>query len=72
MSSNLKINKRELLEVYRQALLKNVALADLDQKVLDLTKRNLANQGFEQQLDQKITKHIFGKEFLILSKWGRQ
>ena len=59
MSSNLKINKRELLEVYRQALLKNVALADLDQKVLDLTKRNLANQGFEQQLDQKITKHFW-------------
>lgn len=59
MSSNLKINKRELLTVYRQALLKNVALQDLDQKVLDLTKRNFANQNFEKELDQKITAHFW-------------
>ncbi len=54
MSKDFKIDKRELLEVYRQALLKNVSLTDLDNKVLDFAKRTKANQNFEQELDKKI------------------
>ncbi len=59
MSKNLKINKHELLGVYREALLKNVPLNDLDEKVLDLTKRNIANQEFEQELDEKIKANFW-------------
>jgi len=54
MSKDFKINKQELLGVYRQALLKNVSLKELDEKVLDYSKRNKANQNFEKELDQKI------------------
>lgn len=54
MSKDFKINKHELLDVYRQALLKNVSLEELDEKVLDFSKRNKANQNFEKELDQKI------------------
>jgi len=54
MSQDFKINKQELLRVYRQALLKNVSLDELNGKVLDLTKRNQANQTFEKELDHKI------------------
>lgn len=54
MSKDLKINKQELLGVYRQALLKNVSLDELDEKVLDFAKRTKANQNFEKELDQKI------------------
>jgi len=59
MTKDFKINKRELLGVYRQALLKNVSLKELDEKVADLTKRNLANQEFEQKLDQKIQSNFW-------------
>lgn len=54
MPKDFKINKQELLGVYRQALLKNVSLDDLDNKVLDFAKRNKANQNFEKELDKKI------------------
>lgn len=59
MSKNLKINKHELLGVYRQALLKNVPLNELDEKVLDLTKRDIANQDFEHELDEKIKSNFW-------------
>ena len=59
MSKNLKINKHELLGVYRQALLKNVPLNELDEKVLDLAQRDLANQGFEEELDEKIKSNFW-------------
>lgn len=59
MSKNLKINKQELLGVYRQALLKNVPLHELDEKVSDLTKRNIANQSFEKELDEKIKSNFW-------------
>jgi len=69
MSKNLKINKRELLGVYRQALLKNVPLSELDEKVVDLTKRNLANQEFEHKLDEKIKSNFWQRipKFIKLS-----
>jgi LPXTG-site transpeptidase (sortase) family protein len=54
MPKDLKINKQELLGVYRQALLKNVPLEELDKTVLDLTKRTKANQSYEDGIDQKI------------------
>ena len=54
MSKELKINKQELLGVYRQALLKNVSLDQLEEKVVDFAKRAKANQDFEKELDQKI------------------
>ena len=60
MSNQLKINKKELLGVYRQALLKNVSLNELDEKVLDLAKRDTANQGFEKELDEKIKSKFWG------------
>jgi len=59
MPKNLKINKHELLGVYRQALLKNVPLNELDEKVLDLTKRDIANQDFEHELDEKIKSNFW-------------
>ena len=69
MSKNLKINKHELLGVYRQALLKNVPLNELDEKVLDLTKRDIANQDFEHELDEKI-KSNFWQRIPKLVKFG--
>lgn len=69
MSKNLKINKHELLGVYRQALLKNVPLDELDEKVLDLTKRDIANQDFEHELDEKI-KSNFWQRIPKLVKFG--
>lgn len=54
MPKDLKINKQELLGVYRQALLKNVSLDELDEKVIDFAKRSKANQNFEKELDEKI------------------
>lgn len=54
MAKNLRINKQELLGVYRQALLKNVSLDKVEEKVLDISKRSRANQEFEEELDQKI------------------
>ena len=69
MSKNLKINKYELLGVYRQALLKNVPLNELDEKVLDLTKRDIANQDFEHELDKKI-KSNFWQRIPKLVKFG--
>lgn len=54
MAKNLRINKQELLGVYRQALLKNVSLDKVEEKVLDISKRSQANQEFEEELDQKI------------------
>lgn len=59
MSKDFKINKHELLDVYRQALLKNVSLEELDEKVLDFSKRNKANQNFEKELDQKIKSRFW-------------
>lgn len=53
------VDKRELLQVYRQALLSNVPLVKLDQKVADLSKRSLANQSFEKELDQKIANNFW-------------
>lgn len=69
MSKDLKINKHELLGVYRQALLKNVPLSELDEKVVDLTKRNLANREFEQKLDEKIQSSFWQRipKFIKLS-----
>lgn len=54
MSKDFKINKQELLGVYRQALLKNVSLDELNGKVLDIAARDSANQNFEKELDLKI------------------
>ncbi|AKM81155.1 MAG: sortase family protein [Candidatus Pacebacteria bacterium GW2011_GWF2_38_9] len=54
MSKNFKINKQELLGVYRQALLKNVSLDELDNKFSDFIKRDAANKNFEKELDKKI------------------
>lgn len=54
-----KVDKSELLKVYRQALLCNVPLTQLDQKVADLSKRSLANQNFEKELDQKIARNFW-------------
>jgi LPXTG-site transpeptidase (sortase) family protein len=54
MSKNFKINKQELLGVYRQALLKNVSLDELDKKFSDFVKRDEANKDFEKELDKKI------------------
>lgn len=59
MSKDLKINKQDLLGVYRQALLKNVSLDELDEKVLDLAKRTRANQNFEKELDEKIASKFW-------------
>jgi len=58
-STQLKVDKSELLKVYRQALLCNVPLTQLDQKVADLSKRSLANQNFEKELDQKIARNFW-------------
>lgn len=69
MSKTMKINKQELLGVYRQALLKNVSLNELDEKVLDLAKRDMANQGFEEELDEKI-KSNFWQRIPKLVKFG--
>ena len=59
MSKDFQVNKQELLGVYRQALLKNVPLSDLDAKVADFTKRTKANQNFEKQLDDKIESRFW-------------
>jgi LPXTG-site transpeptidase (sortase) family protein len=59
MSKDFKINKQELLGVYRQALLKNVSLDELNEKVIDFSKRNKANQNFEKELDQKIKSRFW-------------
>ncbi len=59
MQKKVQVDKHELLGVYRQALLKNVSLDELDKKVLDLTKRDLANQSFEHELDQKIRSNFW-------------
>lgn len=59
MTQDFKVNKQELLGVYRQALLKNVPLSDLDAKVADFTKRTKANQNFEKQLDEKIQSRFW-------------
>jgi len=69
MSNQVKINKQELLGVYRQALLKNVPLNELDEKVLDLSKRDKANQGFEKELDKKIQSN-FWQRIPKLVKFG--
>lgn len=54
MPANIKINKQELLGVYRQAVLKNVPLEKVDKKFADLAKRNHANKNYEKQLDKKL------------------
>lgn len=59
MTKDFQVNKQELLGVYRQALLKNVPLSDLDAKVADFTKRSKANQNFEKQLDEKIESRFW-------------
>lgn len=58
-AKQIPINKQELLAVYRQAVLHNVPLTTLDQKVADLSSRSLANQDFEAELDQKITNSFW-------------
>ena len=69
MSKDHQINKQELLKVYRQALLKNVSLDELDGKVADIAKRNQANQKFEKELDQKI-KTKFWQRIPAFIKFG--
>lgn len=59
MTNKRGIDKRELLGVYREALLRNVPLDQLDRKVSDLASRNYANQSFEKELDQKIANNFW-------------
>jgi LPXTG-site transpeptidase (sortase) family protein len=54
-----KIDKQQLLSVYRRALLRNVSLDLVDQKVFDLSKRELANRKFEAQLDEKVQESFW-------------
>jgi len=51
---HLKLDKQQLLSVYRQAILRNVSLESVDKKVFDLSKRELANRKFEAELDEKV------------------
>lgn len=61
MTKQPPIDKRELLNVYRQALLHNVPLQSLEKKVVELSQRTTANQQFEQELDQKITASFWSR-----------
>jgi LPXTG-site transpeptidase (sortase) family protein len=61
MTKQPPIDKRELLSVYRQALLHNVPLKSLEKKVVELSQRTTANQNFETELDQKITASFWSR-----------
>lgn len=58
-SNQVSIDKRELLAVYRQALLENVPLATLDATVAQLSDRTQANRAFESTLDQTIARSFW-------------
>jgi LPXTG-site transpeptidase (sortase) family protein len=54
MNHTVKVNKQQLLSVYRKAVLRNVDLDEVDRKVLEMANREVANQKFEQHLDEKV------------------